>query len=328
LRSPQFGVLVGFHLLLIVMLALDLGVFHRRAHAVSVTEAAIWSGVWVFLALTFAWGIWFYWDRWHPERPPEGSEKAVEFLTGYVIEKSLSVDNLFIFLVIFRYFAVPPALQHRVLVWGILGAVVLRATLILLGVALLAISHWTTYFFGLLLLVAAYKLLRTRTTEYDPSRNLVLRLARRFLPLQADYDSTHFWVRREGRWFATPLPLVLLVVESTDVFFAIDSIPAVFAITQDPFIVYTSNIFAIMGLRSLYFLLAGVLDRFRYLDTGLALVLAFVGLKMLSEDTVRPYLEQCGIEKKELVLISLGVIAVILATTMIVSLLAGKKSAH
>jgi tellurite resistance protein TerC len=321
LQSPEGLVLVGFHVFVLAMLALDLGVFQRHAHAVTFKEAAVWSAVWVGLALAFATGIWQFWHLWEPEQPDRGPAKAVEFLTGYLVEKSLSVDNLFVFLVIFRYFGVPAHLQHRVLLWGILGALILRATLILVGAALLAAFHWMTFVFGAFLIYTGYKLLRSVEEEIDPERNLFLRLARRFLPVVEGYDSSRFWVRHGGRWHATPLPLVLLVVETTDVVFALDSIPAVFGITRDPFIVYTSNIFAILGLRALYFLLANFLGRFRYLNVGLAAVMVFVGLKMLLEEPCRPYLAGLGIGEAELIFISLGVIAIILSAAVAASVL-------
>ncbi len=323
LRTPEFGILVGFHLFILMMLALDLGVFQRKAHAVSLREAAIWSTVWVVLSLLFAGGIWQWWHLWHPRAAPgEGAEKAVEFITGYLIEKSLSVDNLFVFLVIFRYFSVPKHLQHRVLFWGILGALVMRATLILLGAALLHTFHWMIYVFGLILIYTAFRLARSVEEEIDPGKNPLLRVAQRLLPVVNSYDSERFWVRHNGHWHATPLPLVLLVVESTDVVFAVDSIPAIFGITQDTFIVYTSNIFAILGLRALFFLLAGFLGKFRYLNVGLALVLGFVGVKMLTEDWLRPYLLAYGIDKGRTILISLGVIAAILTVSVVASLFA------
>jgi tellurite resistance protein TerC len=319
-------VLVGFHLFVLAMLALDLGIFQRHAHAVSMREAAIWSGVWVVLALLFAAGIWQFWDIWRPEETDQGPTKAIEFVTGYLVEKALSVDNLFVFLVIFRYFAEPPHLQHRVLYWGILGALIFRAVLILAGAALLAAFHWMTYVFGAFLLYTAYKMFRSSVEEdLDPGRNWLLRLAKRFLPLVTDYDSPRFWVRRLGKWHATPLPLVLLVVESTDVMFAVDSIPAIFAITKDPFIVYTSNIFAILGLRAMFFLLAGFLGKFRYLNTGLAAVLAFVGLKMLVEQPLGPYLERAGIGQNGLIFLSLGVVAGILSVAVVASVFAPKE---
>jgi tellurite resistance protein TerC len=328
--TAELAILVGFHAAIGLFLVLDLYVLHRHAHAVGMIEAAVWSGLWVVLALAFAAGVWQCWYLWDPSHPEQGPEKAIEFLTGYLIEKALSVDNLFVFLVIFRYFGVPAPLQHRVLTWGILGAVVLRATLILCGAALLHAFSWTAYLFGAFLIFTAYKLYRSGGERIDPGRNVVLRLARRFLPVVDDYESSRFWVRRQGRWYATPLPLVLLVVESTDLVFATDSIPAVFGITRDPFIVYTSNIFAILGLRALYFLLAHVLDRLRYLGTGLAVVLGLVGLKMLVEEPLRPSLDAAGLGEKERILISLAAVALVLGVTVAASLYAGpeKPVAH
>jgi tellurite resistance protein TerC len=324
--SAELWILVGFHIFVILMLAIDLGVFQRKAHAVSMREAAIWSTVWVALAVAFGIGIWQYWHLWHPAAAPdEGEQKAIEYFTGYLVEKSLSVDNLFVFLVIFRYFAVPPHLQHRVLFWGIIGALVMRATLILIGWQLLENFHWMVYVFGGFLIYTGYKLLKSVEENIDPGRNPVLRLARRFLPVIDNYDSPRFWVKRDGRWYATPLPLVLLVVETTDVVFAIDSIPAIFGITSDPFIVYTSNIFAILGLRALYFLLANFLGMFRYLNIGLALVLAFVGVKMIAEGPLHDYgyLDAWGVGKRELILFSLAVIATILTVSVVASLIVG-----
>ncbi len=324
--TPEFLVLAGFHVFIIAMLALDLGVFQRKAHVVGLKEAALWSAVWILLSLLFAAGIWQFWDAWRPDETGQGPAKAIEFVTGYLIEKALSVDNLFVFLVIFRYFAVPAHLQHRVLYWGILGALVMRATLILAGAALLTAFHWMIYVFGVFLLYTAYKMLRSPMTEQiDPGRNPLLRIAKRFLPLVTDFDSPRFWVNRAGRWYATPLPLVLIVVESTDLLFAVDSIPAIFAITKDTFIVYTSNIFAILGLRAMYFLLAGFLGMFRYLSTGLAVVLAFVGLKMMVEEPLAPYLERAGIGKNGLILLSLSVVAGILTTAIVASIVVGPK---
>jgi tellurite resistance protein TerC len=325
LQSPEFYVLVGFHVFIILVLALDLGVLQRRAHVVSLREAAAWSAVWIGLSLAFAAGIWRFWGAWHPDEAHKGADRAIEFLTGYLIEKSLSVDNLFVFLVIFRYFAVPPHYQHRILAWGIVGALILRATLIVVGAALLARFHWMIYVFGVFLLYTAYKLARSTEQEIDPGRNPVLRLLRRFAPVAGDYDAPHFWIRRHGRLFATPLLVVLVVIESTDVVFALDSIPAIFAVTRDPFIVYTSNIFAILGLRALYFVLAGFMGMFRYLHVGLAAVLGFVGVKMLVEERLRRYFEAYGISERGSILISLGVIACILGVAVVASLVAGPK---
>jgi tellurite resistance protein TerC len=330
LQTPDVLVMIGFHVFVLAMLALDLGIFQRHAHAVSMREAAIWSTVWIALALLFTVGIWQLWDYWHVEEADlgKGPSKALFFLAGYIVEKSLSVDNLFVFVVIFRHFAVPPHLQHRVLFWGILGALIMRATFILAGAWLLETFEWMIYVFGVFLLYTAYKLLRAGDEEIDPGKNILLRLARRILPVTNRYDSNRFWVRDHGKWFATPLPLVLLVVESTDVLFAIDSIPAIFGLfppgEADLFIVYTSNIFAILGLRALYFLLAGFLGKFRYLNVGLALVLAFVGFKMLTghflKETFKGFLNEFTF-----IVISLGVIGTILTVSVIASLIAGPE---
>jgi len=266
-----------FGTVIIAMLALDLGVFHRKAHVVRFREAAVWSAVWVTLALLFN---AFVYVRF-------GSDRALEFFQAWLIEKALSVDNLFVFLAAFSYFAVPPRLQHRVLFWGVLGALVTRAAFIAIGAALLAAFHWVMYVFGIFLVVTAVRLLFGAEEEAHPERNPVLRLFRRFVRLTPEYVGTRFLVKREGRWFATPLLLVLVVIEATDVVFAVDSIPAVFAVTRDVFIVYTSNIFAILGLRALCFLVASLVRKLHYLKAGLALVLAFVGIKMLIADRFR-----------------------------------------
>jgi len=252
------------------MLLLDLGVFHRRSHTVKIREAMIWSTVWIALAATFTVVVYF----WHGRAP------SLEFITGYVIELSLSVDNLFVFLLIFRYFKVSPAHQHKVLFWGIVGALVMRAVFIIVGVGLIRRFHWIIYVFGALLVYSGIKLFRQQDMEVHPEKNPVLRAFRRWVPVTEDYHGDKFFIRRPGL-YATPMFVVLLVVETTDVLFAVDSIPAVLAITRDAFIVYTSNVFAIMGLRSMYFALAGLMDMFRYLHYGLALVLMFVGAKML-----------------------------------------------
>jgi len=252
----------GFVAFVLAMLAIDLGVFHRKAHAVSLKEAGIWSGVWVALALLFNLGVYFWF----------GADRALEFTTGYLIEKALAVDNLFIFLMVFSAFAIPPAKQHRVLFWGVLGALVMRAAFILAGGALLQRFHWAMYAFGGLLAVTGVKLFIERKQEPDPERNAVIRAVRKIFG--------------HGR-LASPLLLALITIEITDLIFAVDSIPAIFAVTSDPFIVFTSNIFAILGLRSLYFLLAGMLSRFAHLKTGLAFVLVFVGAKMLLVDVYK-----------------------------------------
>jgi tellurite resistance protein TerC len=261
----------GFIAFVLVMLALDLGVFHRKAHVVSVREGITWTAVWIALALLFNVGVYFWF----------GSERALEFLSGYVIEKALSVDNIFVFIVVFSAFAVPAQLQHRVLVWGILGALVMRAIFIVAGAALLHRFHWVGYLFGAFLVITGIRLLLQRSEEVHPERNPLFRLFRRLVPTVSGYRGGHFTVVEAGRRYATPLLLVLVAIEATDIVFAVDSIPAIFAVTTDPFIVFTSNIFAIMGLRALYFALAGVMDRFPYLKVGLSLVLVFVGAKML-----------------------------------------------
>ena len=252
------------------MLVLDLGVFHRRSHTVTFREALIWSVVWIALAIIFAVVIYF----WHGRTP------SLEFVTGYVIELSLSVDNLFVFLLIFRYFQVPPGHQHKVLFWGILGALIMRAVFILVGVGLIRQFHWIVYVFGALLIYSGIKLFRQEEMEIHPEKNPVLRVFRRFMPVTKDYEGGKFFVRRPGL-YATPLLIVLVVVETTDLLFAVDSIPAILAITLDAFIVYTSNVFAILGLRSMYFALAGMMEIFHYLHYGLSIVLIFVGAKML-----------------------------------------------
>lgn len=264
-----------FHVFVVAMLALDLGVFHRTAHEIRVREALLWSGVWIVLALGFA-GLIYAW---------RGGDPALQFLTGYVIEKSLSVDNLFVFLLVFHYFKVPTRDQHRVLFWGIVGAMVMRAVFILAGIALIERFHWLIYVFGVFLIYSGIKIALDKDKEIHPERNPVLRLFRRLVPTTPDYVGHHLFTRIDGKLFATPLFLVLLVIETTDVVFAVDSIPAILAISKDPFIVYTSNIFAILGLRSLYFALAGMMALFHYLHYGLALVLVFVGTKMLISDT-------------------------------------------
>ncbi len=290
---------VGFNVFVLALLALDLGVFHRNAHEVSLREASVWSVVWVSLALLFNAGIWYF----------QGSQPALEFFTGYLIEKSLSVDNIFVFALIFSYFHVPAKYQHRVLFWGILGALVLRAFFIVVGAALLAKFHWIIYIFGAFLILTGLKMALFRGTELDPSKNPVLRLVRRIFPVTDDYRGEKFFVREKGKLFATPLFLVLALVESTDVVFAVDSIPAIFAVTRDPFLVYTSNVFAILGLRSLYFLLAGVMGKFSYLKLGLAIVLIFVGVKM----TIASWI-------KIPIALSLGVIGGVILLSILASL--------
>ena len=304
MTSDNLFLWVIFNVFVLGILALDLLVLHRKAHSVSLREALAWSCVWVSLALLFALGVYFF----------RGGEKALEFLTGYVIEWSLSVDNLFVFLVIFSYFAVPSIHQHRVLFWGILGALVLRAIFIATGTALLTNFHWMIYVFGGFLIFTGIKLLFAGDEKIEPEKNPAVRLVRRFMNVTPDYHGQQFFIRKDGRLWATPLLLVLIVVETTDVIFAVDSIPAIFAITLDPFIVYTSNVFAILGLRALFFLLAGVMVMFRYLKVGLSFVLCFVGIKMVIVDF---YKIPIGI--------SLGVVAGILAISILASIFVRPK---
>lgn len=287
----------GFCLLIAVLLSLDLGVFHRRAHVVKFKEAMLWVFVWTSLALLFNLGI-FYW---------KGPEVALQFLTGYLIEQSLSVDNIFIFILVFAYFKVPPNFQHKVLFWGIVGAIVMRISLILVGTALIHRFHWILYVFGAFLVITGIKMAFQDDTGVHPENNRVVRGFRKLMPVTRDYHETYFFLRQGGRLFATPLLIVLIVIETTDLVFALDSIPAIFAITTDPFIVFTSNIFAIMGLRSLYFVLSGFMTLFHYLKFGLAFILSFVGVKMLVAEWYK---------------IPIGVALVVVAVVLLLSVLA------
>ena len=262
---------IGFCALVLTMLALDLGIFHRKSREVSLKEAVTWSGVWIGLALAFNTGMYY----WH------GGEKALQFLTGYLVELSLSVDNLFVFLLVFGYFKVPAQYRHRVLFWGIIGALIMRAVFIAAGVTLIAKFHWIIYLFGALLVASGIKMTLQTGKEIHPERNPVLKLLRRFMHVTPEYEGDRFFVKQHGRILATPLFVVLVILESTDLVFAVDSVPAVLAITPDPFIVFTSNVFAILGLRSMFFALEGVMKRFHYLHYGLSAVLLFVGAKML-----------------------------------------------
>ena len=263
---------IGFNAFVLAMLALDLGVFHRKAHVVRPKEAMAWVAVWVALAMLFAGGLWFFKD----------AHTALTFVTGYVIEESLSVDNIFVIVLIFSYFGVPEKYQHRVLFWGIIGALLMRGMFIGLGTLLLARFHWIIYVFGGMLIVTGIRMAFKSDDEFDGAQNPIVRLAKRLLPFSHQYDGQKFFTVENGRRLATPLLLVLVLVEFTDLIFAVDSIPAIFAVTQDPFLVYTSNIFAILGLRSMYFLLANVVYKFHLLKYGLAVILTFVGVKMVS----------------------------------------------
>jgi len=273
-----------FTLLVLGMLALDLGVFHRKEHVVSVKESLIWTVVWIVLSLAFAAFVYY---RYETLTPGRGTGAALEFLTGYLIEKSLSIDNIFVFLLIFAYFKVPDIYQHRVLFWGIVGALIFRAIFIALGAFLIAKFHAVIYLFGAFLIFTGVKMAWAKDKEVHPERNPVLRLFRKFMGVTPDYDGKHFFVRRSGKLLATPLFVVLLLIETSDVIFAVDSIPAIFAVTSDPYIVFTANVFAILGLRSLYFALAGVMRLFHHLHYGLSVILVFVGLKMALVDVYK-----------------------------------------
>jgi tellurite resistance protein TerC len=342
---------LGFVLL---MLALDLGVFHRHSHVVSMKEALGWSAVWVLLGVSFSVLVYFGYERhWvgmglAPDAVDgqinDGASATVKYLTGYVLEKSLSVDNIFVIAMVFGFFAVPPIYQHRVLFWGVLGALVLRGLMIVVGAALIAKFHWILYVFGGFLIVTGLKMLIMRTDHTDPNQNIVVRLVRRFWPVTARFHGEHFWVRagsaasheteqpgaelladevvdraRPGTLMLTPLGLALVMIEATDLIFAVDSIPAIFAITADPFLVFTSNVFAILGLRSLYFALAGMMNKFRYLKISLALVLLLVGVKML---TVHWLKELLGAHFNFYLL---GAVLAVLAAGVIASMLVGPR---
>jgi tellurite resistance protein TerC len=345
----------AFITFVLLMLALDLGVFHRKAHAVSVREAVAWSAVWLALGLAFAVLVYFgYEQQWFglgtavdpvDGARNDGSMATEKYLTGYIVEKSLSVDNIFVIAMIFAFFAVPPRYQHRVLFWGILGALVLRGVMIALGAKLIAEFHWVLYLFAVFLIFTAIKMLVLKTEHTDPNKNVVVRLTRRLFPVTARFHGEHFIVRagtpasyeseipgalampdevvdkaRPGTLLLTPLALALVMVETTDLIFAVDSIPAIFAITGDPFLVFTSNVFAILGLRSLYFALAGMVKKFRYLKAALALVLMVVGVKMLIAEWLKLALG------KHFNLYLLMVVLAILAAGVAVSLIAERRN--
>jgi len=298
---------IGFAALLAIMFTLDLGVFNRRSHEIKFREALAWTVVWVSLA--FAFNVWIYFYM--------GPTKALEFFTGYIIEESLSVDNLFVFIMIFTYFNVGKAHQPKILKWGIIGALVMRAIFIFAGIGLLERFHWMVYIFGGLLVFTGIKMAFGKEGKIEPEKNLLVRLVGRFFPVSADARCHRFFIREKGRITVTPLFLTLIVVESSDVIFAMDSIPAILAVTRDPFIVYTSNVFAILGLRSLYYLLANVMDMFVYLKAGISFILAFVGVKMLIADHYPIPIH-----------ISLMVIVFVLAIAVITSLIFGKRKGH
>jgi len=296
----QVSIWIAFNIFILLLLALDLGVFQKRAHAVKIKEALLLSAFWIGISLLFNLFVYFW----------LGPKSALEFLTGYLIEKSLSVDNLFVFYLLFSYFKVPAANQHKVLFWGILGALVLRFLFIFAGVSLIQRFHWTIYLLGAFLVFSGIKMAFQKEGDLHPEKNPVLRFSRRLIPVTKNYHHGRFFVRGAGRWLATPLFIALLVVETTDIMFAVDSIPAILAITLDAFIVYASNVFAILGLRALYFALAGVIELFHYLHYGLSLILVFVGVKMLLSDVYKIPTP-----------LALGVVAVILALAVVLSLL-------
>ncbi len=305
-NEPLF--LVLFNIFVIAMLVLDLRVFHREAHEIKIKEALLWSAFWVVLSLIFNVGIYFW----------LGKIVALQFFTGYLIEKSLSVDNLFVFLLIFSYFRVPAKYQHKVLFWGILGALIMRSILIGLGTALIHSFHWIIYVFGAFLIFTGIKMaFQKETAEIHPERNIIVRMFKRIMPITPGYHGERFFIKIDGKNYATLLFIVLLVVETTDLVFAVDSIPAIFAITTDPFIVYTSNVFAILGLRALYFALAGIMNLFHYLKLGLSIVLTFVGMKMMVAEI---YPIPIGI--------ALGVVASVLIVSIAASILLPKPEAE
>lgn len=295
---------IGFNLFVVLMLILDLGVFHRKSNEIKIREALVWTIIWIGLAVIFGIGVQHF----------QGDEKALEFFTGYLIEKSLSVDNIFVMYLIFSYFNVPPPYQHKVLFWGILGALILRVLFIFAGVAIIQKFHWAIYVFALFLLFTGIKMLRNTETKVDPEKSFLVRAFRRFFPVTKDFRGNKFFVKENRVLYATPLFLVVLVIEMTDLVFAVDSIPAILAVSQDQFIVYTSNVFAILGLRSLYFALAGLNKYFRYLKYGLACILIFVGAKMFVSHFY-----------KIPIFLALIIVAGILIVSVIASIIAKKK---
>jgi len=295
---------VSFNVFVLAMLVLDLGVFHRKAHVVSVREALVWTAVWITLAMIFNLLIYYYF----------GKDKALEFFTGYLIEKSLSVDNIFVIIIIFSFFQVPQAYQHKVLFWGILGALVMRIIFILVGVELIHRFHWLIYIFGAFLVITGIRMLTSGEIKIDPDKNPLIRFFRKFFPVTDNFEGDQFFVVKNGKRWITPLFLVVVIIETTDLIFAVDSIPAILAISEDAFIVYTSNVFAILGLRSLYFALAGIEKQFHYLKYALSAILIFVGVKMCIADWVKVPVE-----------ISLIIIAFVLMISVLMSFILPKK---
>ncbi|HMS66360.1 MAG TPA: TerC family protein [Ignavibacteria bacterium] len=297
--SHELILWIAFNLFIILMLALDLGVFQRKKHVIEIKEALIWSAIWILLALAF--NVFIYYDM--------GEQKALEFLTGYLLERSLSIDNIFVFVLLFSYFKVPKIYQHKVLFWGVLGALILRGILIAIGAVMVAKFAWIIYIFGGFLVVTGFRMAVQNDEGIEPEKNIVVRTFRKLFPVTPDYHGDKFIVNIDGRNFATPLLVVLVAVEFADLVFAFDSIPAIFAVTTDTFIIYTSNIFAILGLRTLYFAIAGIIDKFHYLKIGLSMILVFIGFKMLIIDLYKIPIQ-----------FSLAVIALILIASVVFSL--------
>lgn len=304
LLQNKYFIWIGFNILVLLMLAIDLGFFHRKDHKISIKEGLIWSVIWLIVALIFNVAVYFW----------EGPKAGLQFFTGYLIERSLSFDNIFVFILIFAFFKVPDKYQYKILFWGIIGALVFRGIFILLGAFLIAKFHWILYVFGAFLIYTGIKMWVAEDKNIEPEQNPVLKFIRKFIPLTKNYVNGHFFTRINGKLMGTPLFVVLIVIESTDVMFAVDSIPAIFAITLDPFIVYTSNVFAILGLRALYFAIAGLMDMFYYLKHGLAAILSYVGIKMLLADLI--HIND---------MVSLGIIAFIMAFSIVLSLVRKDK---
>lgn len=297
--SHELLLWIGFNIFILLMLALDLGVIQRKTHIIKMKEALIWSAIWIILALLF--NLFIYHEF--------GKQKALEYFTGYVLERSLSIDNIFVFILLFSYFKVPEKYHHKVLFWGVIGALLLRAALIAVGSLMVAKFGWILYIFGAFLVYTGFKMAFQSEMDIEPEKNFVVRTFRKFFPVTSEYHNGNFFIIEKGKRIATPLLIVLLSIEFTDLVFAFDSIPAIFAVTKDPFIIYTSNIFAILGLRTTYFALAGLMNRFHYLQIGLSMILIFIGMKMLIVDIYKIPLGY-----------SLGVIAIVLTASVIFSL--------
>jgi tellurite resistance protein TerC len=302
--SHKYVLWGGFNLLILILLAIDLGIFHRKDHKITIKEGLVWSLIWILVALAFNVVVYFW----------RGQEVALQFFTGYLIERSLSIDNIFVFLLIFTYFRVSDQYQYKVLFWGILGALIMRGLFIGIGAALISLFHWVIYIFGGFLIITGIRMGMAGDKQIEPEKNPVLRLVRKILPISKSYADGHFFTRIDGRLFATPLLVVLIVVETTDVVFAVDSIPAIFGITLDPFVVYSSNVFAILGLRAMYFAIAGLMDMFHYLKYGLAAILSFVGVKML----ISAWYDMPD-------MLALGIIAALMALSILLSIFFPQK---